>query len=390
MTVRSLAQVAAGMTILAMSALAQITTIEGDVKGANGEMVQNAEIQITRTDIKGSYKTKTNKKGHYIYMGLPIGTYNIACVVDGKQMDVVNNVRTSPGDPRPVNFDLQQSAAATAAKAQQMQKAIETGKVDQDLTRGMSNEQKAAMEKQMKERSEQMKNRKELNDAFNEGLNAMQAKQYDQAAAAFDKASKLDATQVAVWANLGEAYGKLAEGKTGAEFDTNIQKSLEAYGKAIELKPDDPASHNNYALALGKAKKYPEMQAELKKAADLDPANGGKYYYNLGAMLVNSGQSDAAGDAFKKAIELTPTYADAYYQYGVTLVSKAQIDPASGKVNPVPGTVEAFQKYLELQPSGPFSQSAKEMLATLGGSVDTKYQNPNAKKETTTSKKKGK
>ena len=118
---------------------------------------------------------------------------------------------------------------------------------------------------------------------------------------------------------------KLAETKTGAEFDTNIGKALEAYTKAIELKPDDPASHNNYALALAKAKKFPEMQAELKKAADLDPANGGKYYYNLGAILVNSGQNDAAGEAFKKAIELTPTYADAYYQYGVTLVGKAQI-----------------------------------------------------------------
>ena len=45
------------------------------------------------------------------------------------------------------------------------------------------------------------------------------------------------------------------------------------------------------------------MQAELKKAADLDPANGGKYYYNLGAILVNSGQNDAAGEAFKKAID---------------------------------------------------------------------------------------
>ena len=389
MNLRNLAQVAAGMTFLAMSALAQITTIEGDVKGTDGQPVDKAEIQITRTDIKGSYKTKTNKKGHYIYMGLPIGTYNLACMIDGKQMDVVNNVRTSPGDPRPVNFDLQQSAAANAAKQQQMQKAVETGQMSKEMERGLSNEQKAAMEKQMKERSEAMKKNKELNDAFNEGMTAMQAKQYDQAVAGFVKASQLDPSQVAVWANLGDAYGKLAEGKTGPDFDTNIQKSLEAYQKSIELKPDDAASHNNYALALGKAKKFPEMQAELKKAADLDPANGGKYYYNLGAMLVNSGQNDAAGEAFKKATELTPTYADAYYQYGVTLVSKAQVDPASGKVTPVPGTVESFQKYLELQPNGPFSQASKDMLATLGGSVDTKYANPNAKKDTT-AKKKGK
>ena len=34
------------------------------------------------------------------------------------------------------------------------------------------------------------------------------------------------------------------------------------------------------------------MQAELKKAAELDPPNAGKYYYNLGAMLVNAGQTE--------------------------------------------------------------------------------------------------
>jgi len=131
------------------------------------------------------------------------------------------------------------------------------------------------------------------------------------------------------------------------------------------------------------------MQAELKKAADLDPANGGKYFYNLGAILVNTGQNDAAGEAFKKAIELTPTYADAYYQYGVTLVGKAQIG-SDGKINPVPGTVDAFNKYLELQPNGPYAQSAKDMLTTLGSSVQTQFQNPNAKKDTkdTTKKKK--
>jgi tetratricopeptide (TPR) repeat protein len=122
------------------------------------------------------------------------------------------------------------------------------------------------------------------------------------------------------------------------------------------------------------------MQAELKKAAELDPPNGGKYYYNLGAMLVNAGQGEAAGEAFKKAIELTPTYADAYYQYGVTLVGQAKIDPATGKVTPVPGTVEAFQKYLELAPTGQWAQASKDMLTSLGGTLETNFTDPNAKK----------
>lgn len=387
MKFRNLAVAAAGMAFLAVSAFAQITTIEGVVKGADGKPVDKAEILITRTDIKGNYKTKTDKKGHYLYMGLPMGKYDIDVMVNGQKADSVKNVATRPGDPIPVNFDLKQSEAAKAQQQAEMAKAIEAGQLTKEQERSLSPEQKAAMEKQIKEQSEKMKKNKELNDAFNAGMTAMTEKKYADAVAAFEKAATFDATQQAIFAQLGEARMKMSEGKTGAEYDTNVAEAMKAYQKAIELKPDDPGAHNNYALALGKAKKFPEMQAELKKAADLDPQNGGKYYYNLGAMLVNSGQGEAAGEAFKKAIELTPTYADAYYQYGVTLVGQAKIDPGTGKVTPVPGTVEAFQKYLELQPNGQWSQSAKEMLTSLGGSVDTKYQDPNAPKATQKKKK---
>ena len=100
-------------------------------------------------------------------------------------------------------------------------------------------------------------------------------------------------------------------------------------------------------MALGKAKKFPEMQAELKKAAELDPPKAGQYYYNLGAMLVNAGQSEPAGQAFKKAIELDPKHADSYYQLGVHLIGKASIRGRrqsaaragnGGSIPEVPGT----------------------------------------------------
>jgi len=380
MTLRNLAVAATGMAFLAISALAQITTIEGIVKGPDGKPVQGAEIHINRTDIKGNYKTKTDKKGHYLYMGLPMGMYDVEVLIDGKTADKQSKVKTSPGDPIPVNFDLHAAQQDQAARQQIMQKAAETGQLTDDMKRGMSKEQIAAMEKQIKEQSDKLKKNKELNDAFNDGMTALNAKQYPQAIEAFTKASTVDPNQLAVWTNLADAYLKNAEGKTGPDFDTNVQKGLETYTKALALKPEDAGLHNNYALALAKAKKFDECQAELKKAADLDPPNGGKYYYNLGALLVNSGQSQPAADAFKKAIELTPTYADAYYQYGVSLVGQAKIDPATGKVSPVPGTVEAFQKYLELQPTGQWAQASKDMLATLGTSIETNFNDPNAKK----------
>jgi tetratricopeptide (TPR) repeat protein len=386
MKFRSLILATAGLLVLGSTLLAQITAIEGEVKGEDGKTLVGAVIKIDRTDITAHYKTKTDKKGHYFYNGLPLGNYNVSVEVDGKDVDRKTGVRSKLGDPTNVSFDLQASKQERDAAQSVMQKAAETGQITKEMERGMTAEQKAALEKTLKEREGQLKQHKELNDAFSAGMTAMGEKQYDQAVEALTKASEIGPTELAVWANLADAYMKLASTKTGAEFDAAAQKGLDAYGKAIALKPEDAATHNNYALALVQAKKIPDAQAELTKAAQLDPANAGKYYYNLGAVLTNANQSEAAVEAFQKAIAADPNYADAYYQYGVSLVSKASFG-ADGKVTPVPGTVEALQKYLALAPDGQFAQPAKDMLTTLGTSVDVSYKNPNAK-ETTTKKKK--
>jgi len=387
MSFRSLALATAGLLALVSASFAQVTSIEGIVKGADGKPVQSAKILIHRTDIKGDYNVKTDKKGHYIYTGLPIGTYDLTCEIDGKAVDSVKNVKTSPGDPKEVPFDLHAAQTSSADKQKMVQQAMQTGEIPKELERGMTPEQKAALEKSMKEQEAKMKKNAALNTAYNDGKAALEAKNYDAAIENLNKAAELDPTQLAVWTSLAQAYQGLAVGppaKTGADFDAAMGKALDAYQKAIAIKPDDPGLHNNYGLALAKDKKFPEAQAELTKAAELDPPNGGKYYYNLGALLVNAGQNEPAAEAFKKAIEVQPTYADAYYQYGVMLVSKASI-ASDGKVTPVPGTVEAFQKYLELQPNGPYAQASKDMLTSLGGSISTQYKNPDAK---TTNKKK--
>ena len=49
---------------------AQLTAINGDVKGVDGKPVVGAMVKIDRIDQKGSYKVKTDKKGHYYYGGL--------------------------------------------------------------------------------------------------------------------------------------------------------------------------------------------------------------------------------------------------------------------------------------------------------------------------------
>jgi tetratricopeptide (TPR) repeat protein len=362
-----------GVVLFSMAASAQTSSLSGEVKDEDGKPLVGAWVMIERTDIKGNYKVKTNKKGEYFHAGLPLGTYNIRLEVDGKVRDQVKGVRTRLGDPLPINFDLQ----GQKKKTQEVQAAAATGTLTKEQERSMSAADKAAMEKALKEREQSLQKNKALNDSFVGGMEALKAQKYDDAVAAFTKASEMDAKQHVVWANLAEAYFGQAKSKTGDEQMALMNKGFEAYSKALELKPDDAGYHNNYALALARGKKFPEAQAELTKAAQMDPANAGRYYYNLGALLVNNQQLEPAEDAFKKAIAADPNYADAYYQYGICLISKAKTT-ADGKVIPEPGTKEAFEKYLALKPDGPNAESSKGMLATLGGQIATEYKNPDA------------
>ncbi|MDZ4799412.1 MAG: carboxypeptidase-like regulatory domain-containing protein, partial [Bryobacteraceae bacterium] len=82
------------LVLAGAAAMAQTSQIEGVVKGADGQPLKDALIRIERTDIKGSYKVKTKKKGDYLHAGLPLGTYDIFCDVDGKTIDQVKKVRT--------------------------------------------------------------------------------------------------------------------------------------------------------------------------------------------------------------------------------------------------------------------------------------------------------
>jgi tetratricopeptide (TPR) repeat protein len=364
--------------LFAGAAWAQIAAIEGDVKGPDGQPLKGAVILIERQDMKGTYKgAKTDKKGHYIYNGLPFpGTYTVSVFVDDQKKDQTANVRTQLGDPVNISFDLKQAAA----QQQTAQAGAAAGAAPApEQERGLSKEQKEALEKQRKENEATMAKNKALNDTFNAGKDALAAKNYDAAIDAFQKGVEMDANQNVIWANLADAYVGQAASKTGADQQASLDKALEAYSKAIALKPENAAYHNNYALTLAKAKKFDEAQAELNKAAQLDPPQAGRYYYNLGAVFVNNGQAAAAEVAFKKSIEANPDYADAQFQYATALSAKLATG-ADGKVVAPDGMKDALEKYLSLEPTGQFADAAKGMLQMIGATIQTNYQNPDGKK----------
>jgi Tfp pilus assembly protein PilF len=371
---------AAVCTVSAGLASAQMGTFMGRVVGEDGKPVQGVIIKIERKDIKGNWQTKTNKRGEWVYSGMPIGgTFTISCEYNGQVMDVLNGVRSQMGDPVELKdfCDLQK----IMAKRKAMEAAQHTGQVTQEVLKEMTPEQRAAMEKQLKERAAQMARNKALNEAFNAGYAALQAKDYDTAITQLQKASEIDPKQVAVWVQLAAAYDGLSTTKAGAEREQALQKAAEAYQKALELQPGDAGIHNNYGLVLAKMKKFDEATAELEKATALDPPGGGKYMFNLGAVYINTGQIEPAMAAFKKATELDPKYAPAWFQYCSALSSKMTLKP-DGTPVPPEGMKEACEKYLELEPNGPNAEGARGLLQLISGKIETTYENPDAKKAT--------
>jgi Tfp pilus assembly protein PilF len=360
-----------------------LCTFMGKVIGPDGKPLLGAVIKIERKDIKGNWKTKTNKKGEWLYSGMPFpGTFKLTCEVEDKVVDAMDNVKSALGEPVTIDFDLFKGAQ----RAKELAKAADSGTLTKEQEREMTSEQKAALEKSLKERQASMAKNKALQDAFNTGMTALNAKDFPAAVEGLNKAAELSPKEFAVWANLATAHEGLAKTKTGADADAELAKAAEAYTKALEIKPDDAGVHNNYGLLCVKLKKPDEAKAEIVKAATLDPPGAGKYYFNLGAIMVNSGQNDAALDAFQKAVAADPNYANAWYYIGNVLSNKLTMDK-DGKAVAPPGMQEALEKYLALQPTGQFAEAAKGLLTAVNATIETKYVNPDAKKATTKKKK---
>jgi tetratricopeptide (TPR) repeat protein len=373
--------------LVACCAWGQTTTIEGDVKDANGQGLKGAVIHLTRTDIKGNYEVKSDKKGHWIYTGLPFGKYDITCSVNGKVVDKVGGVQSKYGDPTEINFDMakvQQQQAAT-------QQANASGELTQDQSRGMSKEQREQYEAQLKKNAEAIKKNKALNDTFNAAQDALKAADaetdpakkatdYQTAIDDLNKGSQMDANQVAIWDGLGEAYTGLAKTQTGDAQTKSYDQAVDAYKKGLAIKPDDAAVYNQLGNIYGAEKKIPEATEALQKAAQLNPAMASKAYFNMGANLVNTGHPAEAADFFKKAADADPNYAEAWYQYGSLLMMKGSVDPKTGQQTYPPDTATALKKYMELQPNGKHAQEATAMLQAMGEKVQTAVTAPGKKK----------
>jgi tetratricopeptide (TPR) repeat protein len=329
-------------------------TVKGVCKDTDGNPIVNAEVTYTSPETGRKYTLKTDKKGSYFSLGIAPGKYNVVLAKDGKELFHFNGVPISL-DENTLDFDLKKELANVAKGS---------GMTEQQLKQRQEQEEKV---------KKQNANIKVLNDKLAMARTSMEAGQFDPAIEAMNEATQVDPKQDLIWFTLGDAYSGAA--KNTAKTDRAAAKqqytqAVEAYQKAIEIKPVADY-YNNMAQALAAEGETDEAVKAYNEAAQLDPTRASMFLYNIGAVQTNAGKVDDAIQTFKKVIAADPNRADAYYQLGVNLLGKATLK--GDKMVAPEGTADAFNKYLELKPDGPYAQSAKDLLASIGATVQTSY-----------------
>ena len=346
-------------------------TVKGVCKDADGKPIAEAQVEWMNTDNGRKYELKTTKKGEYFSLGIVPGKYKVTLSKDGKELYHFTGVAVS-GDETVLDFDMKKEQAAQAQGA------------------GLTPEQMKQRQEQEVKVAKENATIKTLNEKLAAAKQAAEAGDFNTAKNTMADATQADPTRDLLWAKLGEYTLSAASKETDADAKKkDLTDAVADYEKAVDLKQKtfdaDPAKktpdaskvlaqyYNNLGQAQSKAGQTDDAIKSYEAAAQFDPTGAAQYYFNEGAVYTNTGKVDDAIVAFDKTIAADPNRADAYYWKGVNMIGKATLQ--GDKMVAPPGTAEAFQKYLELQPTGSYADAAKQMLASIGASVETSFGN---------------
>jgi tetratricopeptide (TPR) repeat protein len=377
----ALAIAAAGVPLIA-----QTGGLTGTAKGVDGKKLAGYPVIIERQEIKGTYKTKTNKHGNYVYIGLPIGTYKVILEdPQGHQLFYITK-HVGLGDPTEVDFDLQkEKGAQEALEAIKEQKEFGALKEQFDQANALYNQGKYAEAGDAFAKALTLASGKNQEAVLeNEGNAYFKAGEFDKAAQALQQAIEKDPNNQQLHLALANVYVKQGNVEEAAkEFKKGGQqvneKALEQaqkaskenqefknlkqafdqgnqlyasgqYAQAAEMfdKVVPMAKGKNLPVVLSraadsyaKAHQYDKAIEDYQKAIQADPTNGG-YLNNLGSIYGPMGKPDQAVQEFEKAAQVDPANAARYYyNIGAIMTNAGKSDQAAA----------AFKKATELDPN---------------------------------------
>lgn len=358
--------------------------ISGEILDREGKPYPDVNVEIKNPDTGQTYTTKTDKGGKFQQLGLLSGVYVFTLTNEKDHLDFKVQFRVVQDQENIFKLNFKEVAAQTGPSAEEAKKREE----EQNKFKNM----KTHFDAGMAAINDSTTLRAQLKTAAADQQSGIKDKlntDYQTAVTELQQAEqgvlpKDTKTHAIVWSNLGQAY----------EFAGRYDEAAAAFTKAAELQPQasyyDHLSINlaNAAAAqpaLDKAK-LAEAGAACDKAAAADPTVAARCWKNMGIVLSNKNHQPDAVAPLQKATQLDPKDAQAWFLLGGAL--SAQITPKQEGDKMTyeipPGTAEAYQKCIELAPSGPLAEQAKQMLdglAAMGGGDATSLSTKKAKKK---------
>lgn len=359
--------VAALMCAVAPRASAQLDgVINGQLLDVAGKPWADMTIEAVG-DQGTKTTTKSDKDGNFTIRGLRSGVYSLIVELpapNGPYKAAQVQVRGADTPRVVMNFkDL--VGKQSAEVAEQQKKAAE----DKAKFAGMKQHFDAgvALLGQVGQaKSDLAKAPADQRDALKTQVTDLSGKAVTELEAAKSGAPEKDPNLHLILARLGDAY----------EAAGRPDDAANAYKQAVALKPT-AAYYNNLGGILGRSNKTAEAMEAYQKSAELEPANAAQAWRNAGITLYNAGKMKEAVEPLKKATEIDPKSAQAWYLLGASLVGAMEYKQVGDKmqVTVLPGTLEAYQKAVELDPNGPYGQQAKQgidALAQMDKGIETK------------------
>ena len=360
--------------------------LSGDVFDEQGKPYPDVTLSIKSIETSKQVDIVTDAKGHYSMAGVAGGSY----AIDLKVKDSSGNLQTlyqtgvkiAPGTSPVFDINLQKLEASGQATSLDAEKKRAAAEQQFQQLKAHYDAGLAAIDQMKAAQTELAQTPKEQQDPIKAKITAAGSTAVTELSAALNVMKPDDSNRPIVLSRLGEAYEAMG----------NWQEAADTYQKSIAIKPDAAANYNNLGNDLAKLGKVDEARAAYQKYVDLNPTDAALAWRNFGTVLYNSNRMKEAIDPLQKATTLDPKNATSWLLLGIALVNTMEFKTEGDKITPViqPGTVEAYQHAIDLDPNGPIGAQAKQGLASLqamGVGITTKVGEAPAK---SSAKKKGK
>jgi len=340
---------------LTPNAKAQDGGIAGQVLDMTGKPWPDLTVQVV-SDQGQKSEAKTDKDGKYAFRNLRSGVYNISVQLPNQTFQG-GPVKVSSGQTVPSDFNFKDIVAkSNPGYAEQAKKQEEEKQKFQGM-KGHFDAGVATLEQAKQAKIDLGKAPADQRGALKQNLADLNNKAVTEFEAAKAALTEKDNNRPIVLAKLAQAYDDAGR----------ADDAIAAYKQAIEIKPS-PEYYNNLGGVLGRAGKIEDATAAFQKSAELDPPHASQAWLNYGIVLSNAGRYKEAVEPLKKATELDPKNAKSWYLLASALIADPSIyKQTAGKieVTPLPGTAEAYQKAIDLDPSGAWGTQAKQGLDQL-------------------------